>query len=95
MSHGARNWPFLTLTTRPVLAGGDQQIGLAAKKGRNLQNIDHFGEARALIRLMHVGEHGDTELVAQIGENLAVPGRGRARVRSPREVRFALSNEVL
>ena len=45
MSQGARNWPFLTLTTLPVCGRGDQQIGLAAQEGRDLQHVDRLGDA--------------------------------------------------
>ena len=34
-----------------------------------MQHIDHFGEARALLRLVHVGKHRHAELFAQIGKN--------------------------
>ena len=40
MSQGARNWPFLTLTTLAGLGRGDQQVGLAAQEGRDLQHVD-------------------------------------------------------
>jgi hypothetical protein len=43
---------------------GNEQIGLAAEEGRNLQNIDDFGDGRALIWFVHVGEDRDTKLVA-------------------------------
>ena len=47
MSQGARNWPFFTLTTRPVLRRGDQQIGLPAQERRDLQHVDRLARPRA------------------------------------------------
>ena len=43
MSQGARNWPFFTLIALAGLAGGEQQVGLAAEEGRDLQHIDRLG----------------------------------------------------
>ncbi len=57
MSHGARNWPFLTLTDLAGSRRGDEKIGLAAEEGRDLQHVDGFGHGGTLIGLMHVGEH--------------------------------------
>ena len=37
---------------------GDEEIGLAAEEGRDLQHIDGFSDCGALLCLMHVGEHG-------------------------------------
>ena len=69
MSQGARNWPFLTLTALPVLRGGDQQIGLPAQEGRDLQHVDGWRDARALRGLVHVGEHRHFQRVADFGED--------------------------
>ena len=94
MSQGARNWPFLTLTGLPGARGGDQEIGLAAEEGRDLQDVDRFGDGRALLGLMHVGRDGKAELSlisAKMGSAASSP--------SPRAlaalVRFALSKELL
>ena len=96
MSQGARNWPFLTLTARPVSAAATQQVGLAAEEGRDLQHVDDLGDRRALLGLVHVGEHRQAEALActsaKIAQRLA---RARCRGRSRRLVRLALSNELL
>ncbi len=34
-----------------------QQVGLAAEKRRNLQNIDDFGHRSALLLFVHIGQH--------------------------------------
>ena len=69
MSQGARNWPFLTLTTRPVCGSGDQKVGLPAQEGRDLQHVDDLGDRRALRGLVHVGEHRHAERLADLGED--------------------------
>ncbi len=51
------------------MAGGEQQIGLAAEEGGDLQNVDHFGDRRALMGIMHVGQHRDAEFGADVGQN--------------------------
>ena len=61
MSHGARNWPFLTLTGLPVRGGREQKVGLAAEKGRDLQNVHGLGDGGALLGLMHVGDDRQAE----------------------------------
>ena len=43
ISGGERNWPFLTLTARPVAGGGHEQVGLAAEERRDLQHVDDLG----------------------------------------------------
>ena len=69
MSQGARNCPFFTFTTRPVLRGGDEQVGLPAEERRNLQHVDDLGDLGALLRLVHVGQHRQPELLADVGED--------------------------
>ena len=69
MSQGARNWPFLTLTTPAGLGGRDQQVGLAAQERRNLQHVDDLGHGRALARFMHVGQHGQAGPLADFGKD--------------------------
>ncbi len=89
------NWPFLTFTARPVRRGGDQEVGLPAEEGRDLEHVAHLGRGLALRRLVDVGED------RQPGRRRA-PRRGSAGPRrspGPRklsiELRFALSNEDL
>jgi hypothetical protein len=68
MSQGARNWPFLTLTTRPFRRG-DEEIGLAAEEGGDLQDVDRLGRPARIARLVHVGEHGQAVALADLGED--------------------------
>ena len=84
----------MTLTTRPVAAAAIEQIGLPAQERRDLQHVDGLGDARALLGLVHVGQHRHAErlrISAKIGSAASSP-RPRALVAL---VRFALSNEVL
>ena len=94
MSQGARNWPFLTLTARPVLRRRDQEIGLPAQEGRDLQHVDRLGDARALRGLVHVGQHRHAELSRISAKIGSASSRPMPRALLPL-VRFALSNEVL
>ena len=95
MSHGARNWPFLMLTARPVCSRGDQQVGLAAEEGGDLQHVDRLaprsrtGRARGR-RSGSAGQAGR----GSRRRSAAPPARPMPRLPAP-EVRFALSNEVL
>ena len=76
MSQGARNCPFLTLTARPVRAGGDQQVGLAAQEGGDLQHVDRLRGERALRGLVHVGSTGRpsvSRISAKIGSAASSP----------------------
>ena len=45
------------------------EIGLSAKKRRDLENIDDFGDLGALAGLMHVGQHRDPDFAPQVSEN--------------------------
>ena len=69
MSQGARNWPFLTLTGLPVRGRRDQEIGLAAEKGRDLQQIDGLGDGGAVLGRMHVGGDGKAGALSDLGED--------------------------
>ena len=69
MSHGARNWPFLDVDHLAGLRGGDEEIGLPAKERRDLQDVDDLGDLGALLALVNVGEDGDAQPLAEIGED--------------------------
>ena len=49
MFSGARNCPFFTFTALPVRRGGDEQVGLAAEEGRDLQHVDDLAHRRGLL----------------------------------------------
>ena len=57
------------LTARPVLAGGDEQVGLAAEEGGNLEDIDGFGGDFAMGGLVHVGEDGQAGVFGDAAED--------------------------
>ena len=73
---------------------GDDKVRLPAQEGRDLQHVHHLGQLRALLGVVHVGDDGDAEARADLGEHRqcavqadAAPGLS--------EVRLALSKEVL
>jgi hypothetical protein len=47
----------------------EKQIGLPAQEGRDLQAIDDLAARRAVLALVHVGEHGEAELLLHLGEH--------------------------
>jgi hypothetical protein len=57
--HLLRRHPLALLDVHraSALAGGDQEIGLAAQEGGDLQDVGHLGGGGHLRDLMHVGEH--------------------------------------
>ncbi len=72
------------------LAGCEQQIGLAAEEGWDLQHIDRPRGDGALIGCMHIGERRETGGFAHLGKDrqaVANPGAARGGT----EVRLALS----
>lgn len=48
--------------------GGGEQVGLARKKRRNLQQVDDFRDRRRLRRLVNIGRNGKTGCFANFGE---------------------------
>jgi hypothetical protein len=88
MSHGARNWPFFTLTARPSRRG-DQEVGLAAEERRDLQHVDDLRGGAHCSLAVHVGQDGDA---AALLDCRAISRRAEARPRADFAlVRFALS----
>ena len=94
MSQGARNWPFFTLTDAPGLRRRDEQVGLPAEEGRDLQHVDDLRHLGALRRLVHVGQHRQPEFRADLGEDRQRAFQAHAAL-AREAVRFALSNSVL
>ena len=68
MSCGETNWPFLDIHGAAGAPGRNQQIGLAAQKRRDLQNIRGLGRRLGLRGLVNVGEHRVT-VAPQVREN--------------------------
>ena len=60
---------FLDVHRTPGERGGHNQIGLAAKKRGNLQDIDNFGHGGNVDGLMHVGEHGNMHFIFDFFQN--------------------------
>src|SRR5215471_10668878 len=54
---GGKELALFDIDSAAGFCGGNQEIGLAAEKCRNLQNINRFRDQRALAWLMHVGEN--------------------------------------
>ena len=83
--------PLLDVDRAAGARRGDEQIGLAAEKGGDLQHVDRLRGDRALRGLMHVGEHRKAKRLANFREDRQRGGRGRRRARRAPEVRLALS----
>ena len=60
---------LLDIDRPPGLRRRDEEVGLPAQKCRDLQDVDRFRGVRALGRLVHIGEHGNAELVSDLGED--------------------------
>jgi len=71
-----------------------QQVGLPAQICRDLQDIYRLRHLGALRRLMHVGEHGQSQRGTYLGEDRSAWASPMPRAAEPL-VRLALSNEVL
>ena len=82
MSHGARNWPFFTLTTLPVFAAATSRSVCRRKKRRDLQHIDSLRHARALRGVVHVREHWEFSACRGSRRRSAAPRRAQYRARS-------------
>ena len=95
MSAGARNCPFLMLTTRPVRAAATSRSVCRREKRRDLQNVGDFGDGAGLGRLVDVGEDRHAGCVLDAPRGSRRPSREpRAAKRSSR-VRLALSYDAL
>jgi hypothetical protein len=95
MSAGARNWPFLMLTGFPARATAPDEVGLAAKKRRRLQHVDHLCDLADVGLRVDVGQHGNADLAPDLGEDAAAPPRGPDPRYDVPELRFALSYDDL
>ncbi len=84
MSQGARNWPFLMFTGRPLPGNVLNEIGLSAQKGRCLQHIDnrsHLIQGRIFV---HIGQHRHADLLLDLfqdRQSFLDPGAAVAAVR--------------
>ena len=84
---------FLDVDDAPGAAGFEQQVGLAAQKRGDLQDIDDFGRGAGLRRLVDIGQ--DRETLALQSARMRSPS-SRPGPRYPdRLLRLALSKEAL
>ena len=74
--------------------GRHQQIGLPAKKRRDLQNVRRFGRGLGLRRLVNVGEHRNA-LAPQPCQDSQPFLQPRPAIRESTLVRLALSKDAL
>ena len=77
---------------------GHQQIGLAAEEGRDLQEVDRFGDRSAMLGLMHVGGDRKAGALFDLGEDGERLGEsepaGACRAGAVRLVERALIDEA-
>lgn len=60
---------FLDVDGSAGFSGGDEQVGLAAEKGRDLKDVYGFGGDFALGGLVHIGQHGEAGFAGEAGKN--------------------------
>jgi hypothetical protein len=66
---GRQKLPLLHVDSAPSRRRRQQQIGLPAEKGRNLQYIDDFCHDLSLIAFMNIREHRHTHFVLDALQN--------------------------
>jgi len=69
---------FLDVDGAAGAACGDEQVGLAAEEGGNLQDIDCFGGDFAVARLMNVRENRQAGIFGNAGEDARAFNQARA-----------------
>ena len=76
---GGDELAFLDVDGAAGFAGGDEQIGLAAEEGGNLEDVDGFGGDFAVGGLVDVGEDGKAGVLGEAAEDARAFCRGRGR----------------
>ena len=66
---GRQELALLHLHDAPRLGGRNEEVGLAAQEGRDLQHVHHLGDTRALAGLVHVGDDRQPERLADLCEH--------------------------
>ncbi len=66
---GGEELPLLHIDRATGLRRGDQQVGLAAEEGGDLQHVHRLGHGRALLGRVHVGQGGQAKGLADLGEH--------------------------
>ena len=61
--------PLLDVDRLAGCGGGEQQVGLAAEKGRNLDDVEHLGGRIHFADLMDVGEHRHPHRLAHFAQD--------------------------
>ncbi len=85
---------FLDVYRRSGLRHGNDQVSLPREKGRQLDDIGHFGGGCGLIRLMDVRQNGHAVTrfdIRQHAQSASRPGPRKDEI----DDRFALSNDAL
>ena len=95
ISLGARNCPFFTETLLPVPRAGEDEVGLAAEEGGDLEDVHHPPRGLRLPGLVHVGACRGARSRASPPRRRRAPPRAPGRGSSCREERFALSKLAL
>ena len=67
---GGEELALLDVDCGAGLAGGDQEVGLAAEEGGDLQDIDCLGGWAAVFAFVNVGQDGDAVFLANVSEDL-------------------------
>ena len=66
---GRQELTFLDVDDAAGRGRGDEEIGLPAQERRDLQHVHHLSNARALVWLVHIAEHGHAERVSDFGKD--------------------------
>ena len=95
MSSGARNCPFLMLTTLPVRAAATSRSVWRDRNAGICRTSATSAAAAGLRGLVDVGEDRQAGARLDVGERAQARRRGPGRGTTCRDVRLALSNEAL
>ena len=76
---GGDELAFLDVDGAAGFAGGDEQVGLAAEEGGDLEDVDGFGGDLAVGGLVDVGEDGQAGVSGDGGRGCGCLRRGRGR----------------
>jgi hypothetical protein len=66
---GRQELALLDVDRTAGAGGGDQEVGLAAQEGRDLQHVHGLGQQRALAGFVHVGQHRQAGHFADLGKD--------------------------
>ena len=89
------NWPFLTLTARPVLPAACSRSVCRARNAGICSRSTTCGDGFRLVRFVNVGRHRQAGTLLDRLQGAQAFLRARVRERLLPEVRLALSNDAL